>query len=48
MTGGRILRANRRLILTEMKRNKLKYASGAIRALDSILRRQVRNTCCAR
>jgi hypothetical protein len=43
--GGRILKANRRLILTEMKRNKMKYATGALRTMDAVLRRQVRYRC---
>jgi hypothetical protein len=46
ITGGRILKANRRLILTEMKRNKMKYATGALRTMDAVLRRQVLRLCC--
>jgi hypothetical protein len=38
---GRILKANRRLIHSEMKRNGLKHSPGAMRPLDPVLRRQV-------
>ncbi len=41
MVGGRILKANQRLIGNEMKKNKLKHAVGAIRPLEAVLRRQV-------
>ena len=39
--GGRILRMNRRAIHAEMRRNGVKHAPGAMRALEQILRRQV-------
>lgn len=40
---GRILRWNKKLIAQELKKNKLKHALGALRALEPILRRQVRS-----
>lgn len=45
---GRILKANRRLIHSEMKRNRLKHSPGAMRPLDPVLRRQVLSLllCC--
>lgn len=39
--GARILRANRRLIHGELKRNLLKHSPGAMRPLEPVLRRQV-------
>lgn len=39
---GRILKWNKRQITQELKKNKLKHAVGALRALEPILRRQVR------
>lgn len=38
---GRILKLNRKVVGAELRRNKVKHAAGAIRALDQILRRQV-------
>lgn len=37
----RILRLNRRMISAELRRNAVKHTTGAIKALDQILRRQV-------